>query len=195
MTDEKPVVIVDRSYLKALLRIAPKEDIRYYLNAIYTVPQPPTSAQPAASAEPCSDTRHHERYLAGWNDCRSAMLASALTPPTYGQAQQVADLKAIYDAFGIGSAARELHILLECIGNVKRRSECLGAIERTFFMVPGEPDEDFPDEAPDDECLLRWGSDVPEYVEQFRSALDRIRPSSAQQDADKVGAQPVAWSH
>ena len=44
-----------------------------------------------------------------------------------------------------------------CINNVKRFAEHLHAIEREFFMVPGEPDEDYPDAEPDD-CTVCMGT-------------------------------------
>ncbi|MBS3670157.1 hypothetical protein [Vreelandella boliviensis] len=63
---------------------------------------------------------------------------------------------------------------VHCINNVKGFAEQLHAIEREFFMVPGEPDEDYPDDEPDDECLVNcWGSTTEQYVEQFRAALAR----------------------
>ena len=86
-----------------------------------------------------------------------------------------ADLEQVYDAFGIGSQARTLSTLLTNIGNTKRFSEYLDAVEREFFMVPGASDEDDPDAEPDDECLVnRWGSTQAQYVEQFRNALQTI---------------------
>lgn len=91
--------------------------------------------------------------------------------------RSAAELAPIYEMFHIGTAAREPHILRQNIENVKRRADCLGAVEHEFFMVPGEPDEDYPDDEPADECLLRWGAEPESYVEQFRTALDRIRPA------------------
>ena len=81
-----------------------------------------------------------------------------------------AQLAAIYDAFRIGRAAREFHTLQMCLSNVLRRSECLSAIERTFFMVPTPPEEE-DDGVWGEECFLNWGSDPAEYVEQFRAGL------------------------
>lgn len=88
-----------------------------------------------------------------------------------------ADLSAIYDLFGIGSGARTIGVLLTNVSNTLHLSKLLHAIEREFFMVPGEQDEDFPDEEPDDECLVNsWGATKEQYIEQFRAALDRLRP-------------------
>ncbi|MGO3214807.1 MAG: hypothetical protein ACTIJ4_01755 [Halomonas sp.] len=68
------------------------------------------------------------------------------------------------------NASMQVH----CINNVNGFAEHLHAIEREFFMVPGEPDEDYPDAEPDDECLVNcWGSTTEQYVEQFRTALTR----------------------
>lgn len=93
-----------------------------------------------------------------------------------GALRAAGELESVYEAFGIGAGAREPHILRHNIENVKRRADCLNAIEREFFMVRGEPDEDYPGCEPDDECLLRWGDDPSSYIERFRAALDRIRP-------------------
>lgn len=81
-------------------------------------------------------------------------------------------LQGVYDAFGTGELARTPSTLMTCLRNVISFSEMLHAIEREFFMIPGDPDEDYPDEEPQPECLVNcWGSTVPEYVEQFRAAL------------------------
>ena len=81
----------------------------------------------------------------------------------------------ICDLFGCGSEARSDSILLTNIRNVKNFADKLHAVEQTFFMVPGEPDEDYPEDGPSDECLLnRWGTNTEEYVEQFRTALSAI---------------------
>lgn len=90
------------------------------------------------------------------------------------------DLRRVYEAFGIGEKARNIGVLLVNIENVKRFAEYLDAVEHEFFMVPGEPDEDHPDEEPADECLVnRWGSSKKQYVEQFRAALQRLTRASA----------------
>jgi hypothetical protein len=81
-------------------------------------------------------------------------------------------LQAICDLFGIGIDARQPTTILTNIKNVKRFADYLHAIEREFFMVPGELDDDYPDDEPEPECLLNcWGSSQEEYVEQFRSAF------------------------
>jgi hypothetical protein len=73
--------------------------------------------------------------------------------------------------FGVGRDARNWGVIETNYRNLVRRTECLGAIEREFFMVPGEPDDDAPGIEPDDECLLNWGAAPAAYVEQFRAAL------------------------
>jgi hypothetical protein len=75
--------------------------------------------------------------------------------------------------FGL-SSNHELSTLRVNIENTKRFSDLLHAVEREFFMVPGEPSDEPEDEgAPiDDECLVnRWGSTPTEYLKQFRAAL------------------------
>ena len=83
------------------------------------------------------------------------------------------ELASIYNLFGL-SSNHELSTLLVNIENTKRFSDLLHAVEREFFMVPGEPSGEPEDEgAPiDDECLVnRWGSTPAAYLKQFRLAL------------------------
>ena len=104
--------------------------------------------------------------------CARALLAASLAAPTGAAAveEALAQIGAI-----LGPGSNELHTLLVCIRNIKHFADCLDAVERAFFMVPGEPDDEFPDEKPDDECLLnRWGSTVEQYVEQFRAAIPHL---------------------
>lgn len=95
------------------------------------------------------------------------------------------DLTAVYDAFGIGSAVRTPAVLLANIENVKRRSECLSAIEREFFTSTIEDD----DGEPSDECPLSWGAEPAQYVEQFREALKAF--DFAQKTSLKLPECPV----
>lgn len=84
-------------------------------------------------------------------------------------------LQKICNIFRIGIQSQTQSVILANVENVVRFADQLHAIEREFFMVPGEPDEDYPDEEPADECLVnRWGSTVEQYVEQFRIALKTI---------------------
>ena len=83
------------------------------------------------------------------------------------------ELARIYNAFGL-SSNHDVSTLLANIENIKRFSGLLYAVEREFFMVPGEPSGEPEDEgAPiDDECLVNsWGSTQQEYLRQFRAAL------------------------
>lgn len=93
-------------------------------------------------------------------------------------------LDRIGDLFGIGALARSEGTILANVRNTIRRAECLSAIEHAFFMEPAEPDEDFPDEDPGEECMLGWGRDPQQYVEQFRAALTKIAAPAAQVQAD-----------
>lgn len=84
-----------------------------------------------------------------------------------------AALRRVYDSFGLGYN-HHVSVLLANIENTKRFSDLLHAVEREFFMVPGEPSGEPEDEgAPvDDECLVNcWGSSQEQYLEQFRTAL------------------------
>ena len=76
--------------------------------------------------------------------------------------------------FGIGSAVRDMGTIRANYDNLRRRADCLSAVEREFFMEPGEPDADFPGVEPDDECMLNWGADPARYVTDFRAALAKI---------------------
>lgn len=83
------------------------------------------------------------------------------------------ELAPIYNVFGL-SSNHELSTLLVIIENTKRFADLLHAIEREFFMVPGESSDEPEDEgAPvDDECLVNcWGSTPAEYLKQFKEAL------------------------
>lgn len=95
----------------------------------------------------------------------------------------------------LGPGSNELHTLLVCIRNIKHFADCLDAVEREFFMVPGEPDEDDPDGEPSDECLLnRWGSTVEQYVEQFRAAIPHLLTAApADQGEDARDAERYRW--
>ena len=79
------------------------------------------------------------------------------------------------DLFKIGEDARTRSAIMTNIENVNDFADKLHAIEREFFMVPGEPDDDYPDEEPADECLVNcWGTTTEQYVEQFRAALKSL---------------------
>lgn len=83
------------------------------------------------------------------------------------------DLALVYDLFGLDHS-HPIHVLLENVKNTKKFAALLHAVEREFFMVPGEPSGEREDDGspPDYECLLNcWGSSPEQYIEQFRVAL------------------------
>lgn len=83
------------------------------------------------------------------------------------------ELASIYNVFGL-SSNHELSTLLVNIENTKRFADLLHAVEREFFMVPGEPSGEPEDEgAPiDDDCLVNCrGSTSGDYLKQFKAAL------------------------
>lgn len=93
------------------------------------------------------------------------------------QQDDSATLGRICELLGIGAAARTPSVILTNISNIQRFSGLLDAVEREFFMVPGEPSDEPEDEGsePDDVCLLnRWGSNQEQYLGQFRQALPRV---------------------
>ena len=132
-------------------------------------------SRPEFSSDPCALT--HQEIRDDWNR-RAAVPAAPTEQPDYTE---------IYDAFHIGSAVRQPHILLMNVQNAVRRTACLGAIERAFFMVETPPDPDEGDTEPGEECLLNWGSNPAEYVEQFRAALAKI--SGAQEVVEPLTEQ------
>lgn len=84
-----------------------------------------------------------------------------------------AALRRVYDVIGL-DYSHDVSVLVTNFENIKRFSDLLHAVERAFFMVPGEPSGEPEDEgAPvDDDCLLNcWGSSQEQYLEQFRTAL------------------------
>jgi len=93
----------------------------------------------------------------------------------HGEQRQEDGFAQICDALGIGSQARTVSTAIANIRNMQHFSDLLHAIEREFFMVPGAPDDDYPDDEPEDECLLNcWGSTREKYIEQFRVALNAL---------------------
>ncbi len=108
-------------------------------------------------------------------------------PPEANHPPAYETLTRLYDLFGIGKRARTPAALICNVENTRRFAEYLHAIEREFFMVPGEPDEDYPDEEPAAECLVNcWGSTKEQYIEQFREALKRITPPAASPVPDDI---------
>jgi hypothetical protein len=129
--------------------------------------------------------------------------------PLYRQPMQyqgdAATLQKVYDVFGTGQLARTPSTLLTCLGNMKRFSDYLHAVEREFLMVPGESSDEDEGGGPDDDCLVNcWGAPSTEsYVEQFREALatlgERNPAAQAIANAGRVahlynsGAGILAW--
>lgn len=101
-------------------------------------------------------------------------------------------LEQVCEVFGIGTAVRSASTILANARNCRRFADYLHAIEIEFFMVPGEPDEEFPGEDPDPVCQLNsWGASSREnYVEQFKVAL-ALR--DAQVAADALVAVASDW--
>ncbi|HGY2296353.1 TPA: hypothetical protein ACNV18_000067 [Pseudomonas putida] len=99
-----------------------------------------------------------------------------LKAPAVPTAEQ-RDMARVYDVIGLHHG-QPVGVLLTNLGNIKRFSEYLGAVERAFFMVPGEPSDEAEDGgAPiDDECLLNKfpAASTEHYVDQFREALITI---------------------
>jgi hypothetical protein len=58
---------------------------------------------------------------------------------------------------------------------MRRRAECLSAIEKAFFMVTATPSNDANDEEDTTEqCLLSWGAKPDSYVLSFQEALKKL---------------------
>jgi hypothetical protein len=110
--------------------------------------------------------------------CAMPQPAAHLTIPCVlewdGPGQVTGDLARVYDVIGLHHS-HPVSVLLVNFENIKRFSDYLEAVEREFFMVPGEPSDEPEDAgAPiDDECLLSKfpARSVEHYVEQFREAL------------------------
>lgn len=114
--------------------------------------------------------------------------------------ERIAELEAhtIKVAAAVGNSAYPFNASIQahCIENMKRFAEHLHAIEREFFMVPGEPDEDYPDAEPDDECLVNcWGSTTEQYVEQFRAALVRREALKEAEALEEAAGEAVPAMH
>jgi len=130
-----------------------------------------------SSMRPVYDSKSDSEAAA---DARQLWNTRAPTPAAQRAGQEAADLQRVYDAFGIGSQARDIGTLMISIGNVIRFADYLHAIERESFMVPGEPYDDYPDDQPADECLLNcWGSTQEQYIEQFRAAIPHLNAAPA----------------
>lgn len=124
-------------------------------------------------------------YHQGWRDCA---MNNGFDAKQQGPGEAVEGFHAACDLFGIGSASRSASVLMANLNNVKRFADYLHAIESEFFMVPGTPDEDYPDDEPEPECLVnRWGSTREQYVEQFRAALAKLYTAPQVEAKRKTG--------
>lgn len=111
----------------------------------------------------------------------STMTAAAAAAPAEGVPAQAFKTK-VFQALGIGSACDE-HVVFVNIENLRRRADCLSAIEREFFMVETPPDESEGDLEPGEECLLNWAHSPEQYVKQFAEALAATPPAALGLDA------------
>ncbi|AGZ38090.1 hypothetical protein ACLPJG_27010 [Pseudomonas aeruginosa] len=118
-----------------------------------------------------------------------------LKAPAVPSAEQ-RDMARVYDVIGLHHG-HPVGVLLTNLGNIKRFSDYLGAVERAFFMVPGEPSDEAEDAgAPiDEECLLNKfpATSTEHYVDQFREALITIgalpRNESGTSEVDELRSQ------
>lgn len=125
----------------------------------------------------------------------------AVTEQQLEQAEaRCAELESIVDsvgdAFGIGSKARTQPCVYANVKNAVKFSNILDAIERQFFMVPGEPDEDYPECEPEDVFLMnKWGSTETEYVHKFQAWLLRQKAESVEAARDETcnGSPMTSW--
>lgn len=139
---------------------------------------------------PLPQARMPDEHGIGWftagqmHEYARAALAAAPQAPAAQQERGTSLRDKIGDLLGIGSTARTDETILMNLSNLRRRADCLSAIEREFFAreVPGEDDDQ-----PGDECDLNWGADPTEYVEQFRTVL----PAPAAQQEPQEPAKPL----
>jgi hypothetical protein len=147
-----------------------------------------THRRPGASFDRAHDGTYKDNRIAAkwaaWNAAIAAHLAR--------QPKAESTLSKICDMLHIGVLARDDGTILTSVRNILRREHCLSAIEREFFMVASEPDEDFPDDDPGEDCLLNWGSEPADYVEQFRAAIAQKSASPASQEDAYLARQAQA---
>ena len=81
----------------------------------------------------------------------------------------------VYDLVGLHHS-HPISTLMANLKNMKSFADKLDAIEREFFMVEGDQDDDYPNEEPEPVCLVsKFGTTTEQYIEQFREAL-KIMP-------------------
>jgi hypothetical protein len=125
-------------------------------------------------------------------DFARAIASAAIAAHLARQPKAESTLSKICDMLHIGVLARDDGAILTSVRNILRREHCLSAIEREFFMVAAEPDEDFPGDDPGEDCLLNWGSEPADYVEQFRAAIAQKSASPASQEDAYLARQAQA---
>jgi hypothetical protein len=138
------------------------------------------------------DSRAADQF-SGWQ--ARAMLSASPQPPAVAAGVEPDDLRAMVGGLlGIGVNVRTDETIAMNIANLLRRTRCLDAIERAFFMV-SEPDEDDPEGEPYDTCRMSWGATPDEYVEQMREALAALSTHAvdAADSADKGDAARLDW--
>lgn len=107
-----------------------------------------------------------------WRDLQISERDAELARLRAEVAERDSIVSEICDVFGIGAEARSREAILANVMNAARFARLLSAVEREFLMVPGESDDDYPNDEPEPECLVNsWGSTEAEYIEQFRTAL------------------------
>lgn len=132
-------------------------------------------------------------YVTDWEGSRRLSFhhpkIGAVTTPLYKQPpippelaelqRENAELKQLINdacaVYGIGSEAQTRSVLITNMENARRRSECLGAIERECFTIE-VPDEEFGGMT--DECLLNWWQDPEQYVATFKAELRKLLEES-----------------
>jgi len=131
-----------------------------------------------------------------WGNLIDYLAAQFAQQREAGRREKRAELDVVFDAFGIGSEARTGEVLMANLRHTLHFANLLHAVEREFFMVPAEPDEDFPDENPGEECLLNsWGSTAEEYIAQFRAALATLATQPAEGLTEQHRQKAARWDY
>ncbi|MYM34871.1 hypothetical protein GTP38_11025 [Duganella sp. FT94W] len=139
-----------------------------------------------------ADVKRKLPYVVGRLRAIVAKLDGAAQPST-AQGDALTPLEnQIADLFGIGSEARQNRdTIFTNAKNTAHFAELLHAIEREFFMVPGEklPPPFGDDDEPEDECLVNsWGcASTDDYIAQFRAAL--AQRAASQPDSERDAAR------
>lgn len=110
------------------------------------------------------------------------------TKPTYEELEaqcqaHVAFKQQFLDRLGMGSEAPDFAVF-ENIENMRRFSNTLHAVERTYF-TRHHPSEDNEEETYS-ECRLLWGMSVDQYVAEFARCLDEVRAEGIERGIELV---------